>query len=215
VNRINLIPRPHRQRQDQGRRLRLGLALSLLSALVLALVASLTIHYWHRVQSLSHAALHQSSQGLQAEAAQAVKLQADIAQLRLRLDMALGLREQREEALALLDELAKIVPAASVLTAIRQDERRLRLDGQALSHGQVAELMNRLELGSTLLHRPQWIELRSVALSHDRPAPPTGSDEPPTVEGLGLGLGFSVHAQLRQLDAQAPGAGPHGQGRQP
>jgi Tfp pilus assembly protein PilN len=215
VNRINLIPRPHRQRQDQGRRLRLGLALSLLSALVLALVASLTTRHWHRLQSLSHAALHQSSQGLQAEAAQAVKLQADIAQLRLRLDMALGLREQREEALALLDELAKIVPAGSVLTAIRQDERRLRLDGQALSHGQVAELMNRLELGSTILHRPQWIELRSVALSHDRPAPPTGSDEPPTVEGLGLGLGFSVLAQLRQLDAQAPGAGPHGLGRQP
>ncbi|MEY3286427.1 MAG: hypothetical protein RL500_1157, partial [Pseudomonadota bacterium] len=74
--------------------------------------------------------------------------------------------------------------------------------------------------------RPQWTELRSVALSLDRPAPPTGLDWLPTDSGSGSGSGsalpsrqdrvaFSVAAQLRHAEVQPVGAGPDRQGRLP
>jgi hypothetical protein len=159
---------------------------------------------------------------LQDETAQAAKLEADIAQLQLRCDMAQGLRDQQLGALALFDELPQIVPPGLALTAIRQEDRTLRLSGEALSHEPVAVLMDRLERTSRVMHRPQWTELRSVALSLDRPALPTGLDWLPTDSGSGSALpsrqdrvAFSVAAQLRHAEVQPVGAGPDRQGRLP
>lgn len=228
MNRINLIAWPHRQRQEQRRRLRMGVGLSLLSAVALALLASLTLNHGHRLQAQRHADLHQAREALQDETSQAAKLEADIAQLQLRCDMAQGLRDQQLGALALFDELPQIVPPGLALTAIRQEDRALRLSGEALSHEPVAVLMDRLERMSRVMHRPQWTELRSVALSLDRPALPTGLDWLPTDSGSGSGSGsgsalpsrqdrvaFSVAAQLRHAEVQPVGAGPDRQGRLP
>lgn len=181
MNRINLIPLPYRQRQVQRRRLRLGLALSLALALLLAMAAGLTLDHFHALESARQAAQQRAGQGVLVESAQVTALEADIAQLQARHGVLEALRAHRHVALTVFDELSMIVPLGLALTSVHQEGHTLRLKGVAWTVEPVAELMNRLEHGSSTLRDPQWIEMRSAMAGAGR-------------------VTFSVSAQVRQGD---------------
>lgn len=163
---INLLPhRPAARRQRERDVLRLlagGVLLGAALALATGLALVLAIGDQARQQATWQAAMHEREGALAA----ARLAQRETAVLAARQQAVHLLQSRRNDAVMVLDALARAVPAGVSLHSLRQDGRRLVLAGRASSQLGVSALL--LALAQALPgSSPQLQEVRSPAPASD------------------------------------------------
>jgi len=73
------------------------------------------------------------------------------------------LQADRNQPVYLFDELTKQTPEGIYLRAIKQDDRRVNINGWAASNERVSEFLRNLQNNSRFLERPDWLKSRSPA----------------------------------------------------
>ncbi len=160
---INLLPHREEKRLQRKRTFFLGLgACALLGAVVAGL--------WYSVLLQMTSAQESRNSYLSAEIARLDIQIKDIATLRTEIE-ALKARQKAVEDLQtdrnvpvhLLDELVRQTPEGVYLTSIKQNAQVVAVVGVAQTNERVSEFLRNTLYNSPWLHKPELVEIRSIA----------------------------------------------------
>jgi len=162
---INLLP--HRELARKKKREQFFVHLALAVGVGLALAALVYGFFQLQIE-----AQDRRNQFVQAEIIQLDAQIANIATLQQEID-ALKARQAAVEALQagrnlpvhLLDELVRQLPEGVFLTALRQENAAITLNGVAQSQERVSELLRNLSQRSTWLTQPQLVEILAASMT--------------------------------------------------
>ena len=151
--RINLLPWRAERREQRKREFFMQLAAAALVAIVLAGIWYLFMDARISNQNSRNDYLTSEIKQLDAKITEIKDLQKTKSQLLARKQIIEQLQENRAQMVHLFDELVKTVPDGARLTALKQNNQTLTLNGVAQSNATVAEYMRRIEaspwLGTT------------------------------------------------------------------
>lgn len=162
---INLLPHREATRKKQKEQFftQLGLA-ALLGGIVCGGVYS-----WYQgklsEQESRNAFLVQKTAELDLEIKDIASLEESIASLRARQTAVEDLQADRNMPVLLLENLVTQLPDGIYLSAMRQQNRSILLEGIAQSQERVSELLRNLANNSTAFERPELIEIVSTDIS--------------------------------------------------
>jgi type IV pilus assembly protein PilN len=167
---INLLP--HRQEKRQRRKVAFFVAMG-----ASAVAGILAVGVWYL--ALQHLISNQQerNQFLQAEISKLeaqikniASLRAEIEALKARQKAVEDLQTDRNVPVHLLNELAKQTPEGVYLTAIRQTDKIISVNGVAQTNERVSELLRNTAYNSEWLERPELIEIKLTPLPSGRQA---------------------------------------------
>lgn len=162
MNLINLMPHRQRRLQERRREFNIGLGLSVLAALLLVLLASATLEGLLMRQLARNQLLLAEAKSIKPQEDAVRRAQAEINELKARTATVQNLQLQRNVPVAVVAELARLVPTGMSLTSLRQSESGVAITGVALSSERVSDLLARLQHESPHFHRAEVVEMRSV-----------------------------------------------------
>lgn len=164
---INLLP----HREAARKRLRDLFFTALGASAVLGLLVSGMVYLWYQSQIAEQQArnmvLDTEIKRLEVQIKDIAMLQAEIAALKARQQAVEDLQADRNLPVHLLNELVKQLPSGVYITALRQENQTVTLQGVAQSNERVSELLRNLLNNSPWLSRPELVEIvaGSIALS--------------------------------------------------
>ena len=164
---INLLP--HREAARKLRRDVFNLSLGL-SALLGGLIAG-GIFLWFQtqisIQQGKNRVLTSEIKVLEGQIKDIVGLEAEIAALRARQQAVEDLQADRNQPVYLLTDLVKQLPDGVYISAMRQENQNVTLQGVAQSNERVSELLRNLANNTQWFTKPELIEIvaGTVALS--------------------------------------------------
>lgn len=157
---INLLP--HRQIRRAERQREFGL----MASLVAIAMAAILFVSWSYIKAQIETQ-QERNQRLQDEMARLDKEIAIIANLKEQIKHVLerkqiveGLQSDRNQAVQILDELARLLPEGVHLKSIKQIEGEIDLKGVADTNARVASLVHNLS-GSSIIHNPNLVEIKA------------------------------------------------------
>ncbi|MCX7901391.1 MAG: PilN domain-containing protein, partial [Burkholderiaceae bacterium] len=124
-------------------------------------------------------------------------LRQEIEALRARQRAVEDLQADRNQPVYLLDELAKQTPEGIYLRAVKQEERKVNVQGWAASNERVSEFLRNLQNNSKYLERPELIEIKLAAQN------PQGMQR----RLFDFSLNFYLRPTPERAQLQGPGAG--------
>jgi type IV pilus assembly protein PilN len=159
---INLLPHREEKRAQRKRAFFVGLAAAALGGVVV-------VGLWYSVLQQMTAAQKSRNDFLQAEIKRLDAQIRDIANLRAEID-ALKARQAAVENLQtdrnlpvhLMDELVRQTPEGVYLTAIRQNNQIIAVNGVAQTNERVSEFLRNTAYNSTWLERPELVEIKAI-----------------------------------------------------
>ena len=158
---INLLP--HREAARKRRRETFNLLMGV-AALIGGLVAG-SIFLWYQAQladqQLKIVTLQNENKKLDEKIKDIAGLRSEIAALRARQQAVEDLQSDRNLPVHLLNELVKQLPDGVYLTAMRQDNQNVSLQGLAQSNERISELLRNLTNNTPWLSRPDLVEIVS------------------------------------------------------
>lgn len=164
---INLLP--HREAARKRRREHFYMSMGL--AALLGLGLAVLIYVWYEAQISSQRTrndyLTSENRRLDAQIKDIAALQDEIAALRARQQAVEDLQSDRNLPVQLLNELVRLLPDGIYLTALRQQNQQITLNGVAQSNERVSEFLRNLSNESPWLAKPELVEIiaSSIALS--------------------------------------------------
>lgn len=165
--RINLLP--HREEKRKARRQQFFV----LTGLV-AVLAGLIVFLGYSIIGGYISTQEERNEFLKKEIAVLDKQIAEIKRLREQTQSLLSrkqiiesLQGDRAEAVYLLNEMVKQMPEGVYLRSLKQDGRRIQMEGYTQSNARVSTLMRNLE-ASPWIERPQLLEIKAVTLDKRR-----------------------------------------------
>ncbi len=164
---INLLP--HREAARKSRHQRFYVTLG--SAVLLGLLIAGGVYLWYQArmddQRTRNQFLQSEIKRLEIQIKDIASLQGEIAALVARQQAVENLQADRNLPVQLLNEIVKQMPGGVYLTALRQTNQTVTLQGVAQSNERVSELLRNLANESPWLTRPELIEIvaGSVTLS--------------------------------------------------
>lgn len=164
---INLLP--HREAARKLRRDVFNLSLGL-SALLGGLIAG-GIFLWFQtqisIQQGKNRVLTSEIKVLEGQIKDIAGLEAEIAALRARQQAVEDLQADRNQPVYLLTDLVKQLPDGVYISAMRQENQNVTLQGVAQSNERVSELLRNLANNTQWFTKPELIEIvaGTVALS--------------------------------------------------
>lgn len=165
--RINLLP--HREERRKMLRQQFYVLASLVSVLA-GLIWFVGYSYINGKVDLQS----EKNQFLQSEIKVLDKQLEEIKKLREQTDIMLArkqviesLEANRSETVHMFNELAKQLPNGLYLTAIKQENQKITLEGLAQSSARVSSLMQNLD-ASPVLERPVLIEIKAAQVGRQR-----------------------------------------------
>jgi type IV pilus assembly protein PilN len=162
---INLLP--HREAARKRRRDVFGVSLGL-SALIGGLIAG-AIFLWYQAaisgQQSVNGILAAEIKKLDAQIADIVGLEAEIAALRARQQAVEDLQSDRNLPVHLMTEIVNQLPDGVFLTKMVQVDQTVTLNGVAQSNERVADLLRNLSGNTPWLTKPELIEIVSGTLA--------------------------------------------------
>ncbi len=164
---INLLP--HREAARKRRREHFYMSMGL--AALLGLGLAVLIYVWYEAQISSQRTrndyLTSENKRLDAQIKDIAALQDEIAALRARQQAVEDLQSDRNLPVQLLNELVRLLPDGIYLTALRQQNQQITLNGVAQSNERVSEFLRNLSNESPWLAKPELVEIiaSSIALS--------------------------------------------------
>lgn len=157
---VNLLP--HRQIRRAERQREFGL----MASLVAIAAAAILFVSWSYINAQIHNQ-QQRNQRLQDEMVRLDKEIAIIGTLKEQIKHVLerkqiveGLQSDRNQAVQILDELARLLPEGVTLKSIKQIENEIELKGIADTNSRVASLVHNLS-GSSVIQNPNLVEIQA------------------------------------------------------
>jgi len=165
---INLLP--HREERRKRRRIAFFAGIDAAAGLGL-----LVIGVWFTVLEQLKAAQQARNQFLAAENAKLdaqikdiATLRAEIESLKARQKAVEDLQTDRNIPVYLLNELVKQTPEGVYLTAIRQSDQIVSINGIAQTNERVSEFLRNTLYNSQWLERPELIEIKAASVQNRR-----------------------------------------------
>ena len=165
---INLLP--HREERRKRRRIAFFAGIGAAAGLGL-----LVIGVWFTVLEQLKAAQQARNQFLAAENAKLdaqikdiATLRAEIESLKARQKAVEDLQTDRNIPVYLLNELVKQTPEGVYLTAIRQNDQVVSINGIAQTNERVSEFLRNTLYNSQWLERPELIEIKAASVQNRR-----------------------------------------------
>lgn len=162
---INLLP--HREAARKRKRETFFATLGA-SALVGGVISG-AIFLWYTAQISTQQSknmlLQNEIKRLEGQIKDIANLQTEIAALRARQQAVEDLQADRNLPVHLLNELVKQLPDGVYVTAMRQDNQTVTLQGMAQSNERVSELLRNLGNNSPWLAKPELIEIVAANVS--------------------------------------------------
>ena len=165
---INLLP--HREERRKRRRIAFFAGIGAAAGLGL-----LVIGIWFTVLEQLKAAQQARNQFLAAENAKLdaqikdiATLRAEIESLKARQKAVEDLQTDRNIPVYLLNELVKQTPEGVYLTAIKQNDQVVSINGIAQTNERVSEFLRNTLYNSQWLERPELIEIKAASVQNRR-----------------------------------------------
>lgn len=163
---VNLLP--HRQIRRAERQREFGLMASLVA---IASAAILFVSWSYvgaqiRSQQERNQRLQDEMVRLDKEIAVIVTLKDQIKHVLERKQIVEGLQSDRNQAVQILDELARLLPEGVSLKSIKQVEDEIELKGVADTNARVASLVHNLS-DSAIIHNPNLVEIKASTNQQD------------------------------------------------
>ena len=149
MNRLNFLPHRKRRQQQQKQRYQLLLASIFATGIALVLVMLLFMDTRQTQQRKLTQILQLAHVRLDQQLDRKTQLLQQIDALKQQLEELDLLQQQRNDAVTLLEELARHTPDGITLDSLRQDATHLSLHGHARAHQDIIHLLAKLnEAGS-------------------------------------------------------------------
>jgi type IV pilus assembly protein PilN len=163
---INLLP--HRQIRRAERQREFGLLASLvaIAAAAIVFVSWSYINAQIRTQQNRNQRLQDEMVRLDKEIVIIKTLKEQIQHVLERKQIVEGLQSDRNQAVQILDELARLLPEGVTLKSIKQIENEIELKGTADTNSRVASLVHNLS-GSSVIHNPNLVEIQASNSAQD------------------------------------------------
>jgi type IV pilus assembly protein PilN len=159
---INLLPHREARRRAGRRNFLMGLLLSAVLGVGLAVLALSVLTQMTYSQEARNAYLQAEVSRLDGQIKDIASLRAEINALKARLRAIEDLQTDRNVPVHLLNELARLSPEGLYLKSLTQTAGDVVLSGLALSNERVSELMRNVSQGGAWLERPELIEVKSA-----------------------------------------------------
>ncbi|MDE2304321.1 MAG: PilN domain-containing protein [Gammaproteobacteria bacterium] len=151
--RINLLPWREQQRKLRRREFGLAAGAALLAAIMCALGGKLVYAGWIDSQLAKNQLLKDEITKLDAQIADIMDLEDRKQRLVARMEIIEKLQRSRPEIVHLFDELVHTVPDGVYLTALKENGKKLEIDGIAQSSTRVSTFMRNID-ASTWMDNP-------------------------------------------------------------
>jgi len=157
---VNLLP--HRQIRRAERQREFGLMASLvaIAAAAVLFVSWSYIHNRIQAQQARNQRLQDEMVRLDKEIAVIGTLKEQIQHVLERKQIVEGLQSDRNQAVLILDELARQLPEGVFLKSIKQLQDEIELKGVADTNARIATLVHNLS-DSAIMHSPNLVEIKA------------------------------------------------------
>jgi type IV pilus assembly protein PilN len=165
--RVNLLP--HREERRKAQRKQLGVLAGMVAALALAITVLVhgIIAGYISVQGDRNTFLKRENASLDKEIEEIKKLKDEIAALLARKQVIERLQTDRAQAVNFLDQLVRQVPDGVYLKTVRQQGRKIAMNGYSQSNARVSTLMRNFA-ASPYLENPELVEIKSATMNSKR-----------------------------------------------
>jgi len=158
---VNLLPHRQIRRAERQREFGLMAALVGVAAAAILFVSWSYIHSKIQAQQARNQRLQDEMLRLDSEIANIGKLKDQIKHVLERKQIVEGLQSDRNQAVLILDELARQLPEGVTLKSVKQLEDEIELKGMADTNARVATLVHNLA-GSSIMHSPNLVEIKAI-----------------------------------------------------
>jgi type IV pilus assembly protein PilN len=170
--RINLLPWRETERRQRRRDLAVAAGVAVVTVLLLGLALKLQIDAMIDAQRLRNIYLEGQIAVLNRRIREINEIEKKRQELLARMDVIQQLEESRPEIVHLFDQLVDVVPPGVFLTALRQQDRSVIIEGRAQSNARVSALMRNIDasawIGNPVLLLIENKDETATGLSHFR-----------------------------------------------
>ncbi|MFD1122555.1 PilN domain-containing protein [Methylophilus flavus] len=163
---INLLPHRQIRRAERQREFSLMASLVAIAAAAILFVSWSYVSAQIRTQQERNQRLQDEMVRLDKEIAIISTLKEQIKHVLERKQIVEGLQNDRNQAVQILDELARLLPEGVLLKSIKQIENEIELKGVADTNGRVASLVHNLS-GSSIIQNPNLVEIQASNIQQD------------------------------------------------
>ena len=164
---INLLP----HREAARKRRRETFQATMLASVLVGLVIAGAIYWWFQMQIEEQQGKNQFLQSeiklLEGQIKEIATIEEEIAALRARQKAVEDLQSDRNLPVHLLSELVQQLPDGVYITALKQTNQSVELQGMAQSNERVSEMLRNLSNNTPWLSKPELVEIvaANVALT--------------------------------------------------
>jgi len=159
---INLLPHREARRQQRRRSFFLGLAVAAVLGLLAALVWMTALHQMTDRQQRRNDFLRTETAKLEEQIKDIANLRTEIESLKSRQAAVEDLQLNRNVPVHLLDELVKQTPEGVHLTAIKQTDNEVLVNGMAQTNERVSEYLRNAQANISWLDRLELVEIKAA-----------------------------------------------------
>ena len=164
---INLLP----HREAARKRRREAFQATMLASFLVGLLISVLIYSWFQglitEQQAKNNFLNQEIKALDTQIKEIATIEQEIAALQARQKAVEDLQSDRNLPVHLLSELVQQLPDGVYITALKQTNQSVALQGMAQSNERVSEMLRNLSNNTPWLSKPELVEIvaANVALT--------------------------------------------------
>jgi type IV pilus assembly protein PilN len=165
--RINLLPHRQEKREAQQRQFNMLVGLTAISSAACIFLASNFIDHQITSQQARNVRLDQEIAGLDKEIADIKDLKTQIKLMIARKQVVENLQTNRNQSVVMLDELSRQLPDGMFYNSIKQEGKKITLEGVADTNARVATMVHNLN-DSKWLTSPVLIEIKAVEADQEK-----------------------------------------------
>ncbi len=158
--RVNLLPHREARRERQKKTFYFLTFLSLVGGFVLIGLVWSVLQGYIGAQQERNNFITTENRKLDVQIKEIATLRQEIDALRARQRAVEDLQADRNQPVYLMDELTRQTPEGIYLRTIKQEERKVNIQGWAASNERVSEFLRNLQNNSKFLERPELIEIK-------------------------------------------------------
>jgi type IV pilus assembly protein PilN len=158
--RVNLLPHREARRERQKKTFYFLTLMSFLAGGALVVLVWSVLQGYIGGQQDRNNFVAGENRKLDVQIKEVANLRQEIEALRARQRAVEDLQADRNLPVYLLDELTKQTPEGIYLRGVRQEERKVNVQGWAASNERVSEFLRNLQNNSKFLERPELIEIK-------------------------------------------------------
>jgi type IV pilus assembly protein PilN len=167
---INLLPHREARRQERKRAFFSALGLAAIAGVGIGILWFGVLQQLTSAQEKRNRYLSEEIKKLEDQIKDVATLKAEIEALKARQKAVEDLQTDRNVPVYLLDELVKQTPDGIYLTAVKQKDNVVTVNGLSQTNERVSEMLRNTAYNSPWLERPELVEIKAVTVGKDRDA---------------------------------------------